>query len=210
MSFLVSMRRGPATVSSTLGQIDAGSDLRPALDAILTTRYPDPTVRRGLVRTLIGSRGLDVRLPSATDIVADYPQLVTSANATWVLLGTRNTASVTLYTQTVRQLTRAGDPPPAGGGQNDSRQAGASLQLGRRLTPQLSADVVLRWSRITGLAARTGESSEEWVERLVLSRAVSPRTQISGGVQHNRFASNASGQHDYRATLAFAGMRHSF
>jgi uncharacterized protein (PEP-CTERM system associated) len=207
MSFQVSMQRAPVTVSSTVGQIN---DLRPYLDAILTTRNPDATTRRGLVESVVGTRALDTRLPNATDIVAPYPQLETSANATWAYLGSRNTAALTLYTQTLRQLQHDGEPEPISGAQNDNRQSGASIQLGRRLTPQLSADIIVRWSRTIGLGAREGESSEEWVERLVITRAVSPRTGISAGIQHNRFSSTASGQQDYRATFAFLGMRHDF
>ncbi len=208
MSFALSMGRGPAAVTSTLGQ--ASSDLRPLLDAILTSRYPDPAVRRGLVQSAVGTRALDVNLPDPTNVVAGYSQLQTDARATWAYLGTRNTAALTLYMQKLEQLTHEGDPPPPGGAQNDSRQAGASFQVGRRLSPNLSVDAVLSWSKITGLALRAGQSSEEWIQRIVISRALSPRTAISAGVQHNDFSSNASGQHDYKATMAFVGMRHSF
>jgi uncharacterized protein (PEP-CTERM system associated) len=210
MSFLVSLHRGPATVSSALGQVDAELDLRPFLDAILTTRNPDPMVRRGLVQSLVGTRALDVRLPSAIDVVAGYPQLASSARATWVFLSPRNTAALTLYRQTLRQLTRDDDPPLVAGADNDSRRAGASFQFSRRLTPQLSADAIVRWSKITGLAARAGESSQERVHRLAVSRTLSPRTGISAGVRHSRFSSNARGEHGYNATLAFVGLRHSF
>ena len=205
-SFAVSMGRSPVAVTSTLGQ----ASLRTLLDAILTSRYPDPAVRRGLVQSVVGTRALDVNLPDPTGVVAGYSQLQTDARATWVYLGTRNTAAVTLYMQKLQQLTHEGDPPPPGGAQNDSRQAGASFQVGRRLSPTLSADAVLSWSKITGLAVRAGQSSEEWIQRIVISRALSPRTAISAGVQHNDFSSNASGEHDYKATLAFVGMRHSF
>jgi len=210
MSFAVAMRRGPATVTSTLGQIDAGSDLRPLLDAILTSQYPDPAVRRGLVQSVASTRALDVRLPNPTSIVADYHQLQTDVNATWAYLGTRNTAALTLYTRKLQQLSHEGDPPIPGGVQNDRQEAGASFQVGRRLQPNLSVHAVVGWSKITGLAARAGESSEEWVQRIDISRAVSTRTDILAGVKHNRFSSNATGQHDYKSTLAFAGMRHSF
>jgi len=74
----------------------------------------------------------------------------------------------------------------------------------------VSVDAILNWSKITGLALRAGQSSEEWIQRIVISHALSPRSVISAGVQHNDFSSNATGQHDYKATLAFAGMRHSF
>jgi len=102
-----------------------------------------------------------------------------------------------------------GDPPPPSG-QNDRREAGASLQVGRRLEPNLSADVVVRWSKMTGLGARAGETSDEWVQRVLISRTISTRTTISAGLQHNRFSSTAAGQHDYKATLAFVGMHHNF
>lgn len=210
MSFAIAVRRGPVVVPSTLGQLDEGSDLRPSLDAILTTRHPDPTTRRGLVQSLVWRRGLDVRVPNPVYTVASYPQLQTSANATWALLGGRNTAALTLYTQTLRELTHDGDPASAGDARDDNRQAGASFQFNRRLTPQLSAEALVRWSMITGLAAREGESSREWIYRLAVSRALSLRTGISAGVQHNQFSSNASGQNDYKATLAFVGLRHRF
>jgi len=208
-SFAVAMGRAPATSTVPRSQVDARSGLRPLLDAILTSRYPDPAVRRGLVESVIETRALDVRLPNPTSIVADYQQLQTDVNATWLYLGTRNTAALTLYTQKLEPLMHEGDPPPPSG-QNDRREAGASLQVGRRLEPNLSADVVVRWSKMTGLGARAGETSDEWVQRVLISRTISTRTTISAGLQHNRFSSTAAGQHDYKATLAFVGMHHNF
>jgi hypothetical protein len=63
---------------------------------------------------------------------------------------------------------------------------------------------------MTGLGARAGETSDEWVQRVLISRTISTRTTISAGLQHNRFSSTAAGQHDYKATLAFVGMHHNF
>ncbi|MEO6659569.1 MAG: TIGR03016 family PEP-CTERM system-associated outer membrane protein, partial [Burkholderiaceae bacterium] len=156
MSFALTMSRQPVRSSASLGVLGQGADIRGLLDAILTTRYPDPTVRGELVDNLVTSRGLDTRQQHPVDVVAEYPQLQTSNQVSWTLLGARNTASVTLYTQTLRLLTHDGDPLslPAGAAA-DSRQAGGSVQFNRRLTPQLSAGAVVRWSKITGLAART-------------------------------------------------------
>jgi uncharacterized protein (PEP-CTERM system associated) len=209
MSFVVSLARGPVTVASTLGQLSARSDLRPFLDAILTTRYPDPTTRSGLIRGMVDNRALDLDLPNPINTVAGYPQLQTSAQATAVLLSARNTASVTLFTQTLRQLTHDGEAAIVEA-RNDNRQTGASIQLSRRLSPLLAVDAIARWSKIDGLAARTGESSRERMQRLVVRRALSPRSGISAGVQHNDFDSNASGQHPYGATLVFVGMSRRF
>jgi hypothetical protein len=112
--------------------------------------------------------------------------------------------------QTLQQLTQAGEPPIPNGARSDSRQLGASVQFGRRLAPHLSVNFVVDWSKIIGLAAHAGESSEEWVQRLVFSRDISARTAVSGGFQHTTFATNASGQNDYSAALVFVGLRHSF
>jgi uncharacterized protein (PEP-CTERM system associated) len=231
MSFSVAIRRAPATVTSTLGEVDARSGPRPLLDANVTSRYPDPTARAGLAQSAAVARAQEVRTSSVdphlltdvnatwlnllgtfspTSTVADYPQLQTNANATWLYLGTRNIAALTLYMQELKELRHEGDPAPAGGAQNDHREAGALFLVGRRLEPNLSVGAVLRWSKITGLAARTGETSEEWVERLVIIRAISTRTAISAGLQHNTFSSTAAGQQDYKATLAFVGMHHRF
>jgi hypothetical protein len=68
----------------------------------------------------------------------------------------------------------------------------------------------VRWSRITGLAARAGEDSNERLLRLWASRRLSPRTALSAGVQHTRFDSHASGQVPYLATLVFVDMSHRF
>lgn len=211
MSFALAMSRQPVTASTSLGVVGQGSDLRGFLDAILTTRYPDPAVRGGLVDTLVTKRGLDTRLPNAIDVVAEYPQLETRINATWVLLGTRNTASMTLYSQTLRGLTRDGDPLSAlVGATADNRQTGGSLQFNRRLTPQLSAETSAQWSKITGLSARDGDVSEEKIYRFSLMKNVSPRTSVSAGVQINRFTTTVSELNSYDATLLFVGMSHRF
>ena len=211
LSLALGMSRLPVMASTAFGVLGQGADLRSFLDAILTTRYSDPGVRGELVNTLVTSRGLDTRLTNPIDLVADYPQLQTAANATLVLLGTRNTASLTLYTQTVRQITRDGDPFASSiTATADSRQLGAAFQFNRRLTPQLSAEVAARWSRITGLAARTGDISDAKTYRLSLTQNLSPRTGVSAGVQQNRFTSTVSGNNSYDATLVVVGMSHRF
>lgn len=211
MSIALSLSRHPVFSTAYVGLVGQRADLRSLLDGILTTRYPDPETRRGLVDALVTSRGLETRSFDPADVVAEYPQVQTSANATWVILGSRNTATLNVYVQTFRQLTRDGDPLASStSADSDSRQTGAAFQLSRRLAPQVSADAVVRWSRVTGLAARTGDVSEETTYRLSLVQFLSPRTGLSAGVQYNRFSTNVSGQNAYDATLAFVGLSHRF
>ena len=211
MSIALSVSRQPVLSSTSGGAFGQGPDLKALLDAILTTRYPDPTTRSGLVDSLLTSRGLQTQFSSPTNVVADYPQTQTYAGATWVLLGSRNTATFNAYVQTLRQLTRDGDPLAAPTSvDSDSREAGASFEFNRRLTPQLSADAIVRWTRITGLAANTGDVSQETTYRLSLMQALTARSWLSAGVQYIRFSTNVSGLNPYHATLAFVGLTHRF
>jgi uncharacterized protein (PEP-CTERM system associated) len=210
MSVSVTARRLPTMSTSSLGVLAQGADIRSFLAAILTTRYPDPSVRGNLVEGIVSSRGLQSRLPDAIDIVSQYPQLQSSVDATWVFLGRRNTASLKVYALTARQLTRDGDPLAPVVANSDSRQTGSSFQFNHRLTQELSADLVVERSRIAGLGARTGEVSDQRSERVSATQQLSPRTGASVGVQRTRFTTTAAGQHSYDATVFFIGMNHRF
>jgi uncharacterized protein (PEP-CTERM system associated) len=210
-SFSLTMSREPVLATASLGPIGTGGDLRGFLDAILTTRYPDPTKRSGLVDTIVSQRGLDTRTPGAADLQSQYPQLSSAFAFTGVLLGTRNTLALTVYRRSLRRLVREDDPlGGALGGQDDARQVGGSLQYARRLGPQLSADAVLQWSRVTGLAARRGEQSNDRRARLSLTLQLSPRTTAFTAIQRSQFDSNARGQQAYRATDLIVGVSHQF
>jgi uncharacterized protein (PEP-CTERM system associated) len=203
--------RAPVTAATSLGVAAPGSDLTSFLDAILTTRYPDAATRAALVSSLISSRGLPNSLGGGIDVLADYAQLQSRADATLVLLGTRNTVSIAAYRQTLTQLHRSGDSigsllPLAA----DNRQTGAAVDLNRKLTPQLSVDLRLGWSRISGLAARTGDVTEEQTYRLSMIQALSLRTGLSAGLQYNKFKTTVVGNEPYAATAAFVGLSHRF
>lgn len=210
MSFSVNASREPVVVTSSFG-VQGGADVRGFLDAILTTRYPDPAARAGVVDEVVTSRGLDTRSAGAVDIVANYPQLVTNVQATWAWLSARNAVSVILYSHTRTRLSRDGDPLASSiASTTDSRQSGGSFQFNRRLTPQLSANLLARWSKIKGLGVRDGDVSDEGSVRLSVQQGLSPRTAVSAGIEHTRFTTTVAGRHDYSATLAFVGMSHRF
>jgi len=209
MSLVVSAGRQPMMSQASLGVLGQATDLRGMLDAILTTRYPDPVTRTELVNSLVATLGMNSRGAQAVELVAEYPQLQTAGSATLVLLGSRNTLSVSAYAQTQKRLQRENEvllvPTTA-----DTRQWGASVQFNRRLTPQLSADLQVRYSKIRGLADRALELSKEGAVRIALMQNVAARSSVSAGLQYQRFGTNVSGQHPYRATQAFIGVNHRF
>ncbi len=214
----VSLRlsREPVLESETLGG-GAGAPgggpatLRSALDAILTTRYPDAAVRAGLVDTLLAGRGGDQLLGGPVGLVADYPQLLSQALVTWALLTPRTTLTVSGYTRTVQAIRRDGDPLEGlPGGSLDSRQSGGSLQVSRKLAPTLSFDALAQASRIQGLGDAHGNRSDDRVARLWITKGLSPRATLTTGLQVERFSSTVTGQADYTTRLAFLGFTERF
>jgi len=189
------------------------TDLTQYLDAILTTRYPDPVTRQAQVEEVVNSRNLRTRLPDAVDTLAGYAQLRSKINATLVWLGARNTFSVSAYGQTLRRLTRSGDDasaPAPGSSETDSRQTGAIVEFSRRLTPQMSLGAVAQWAKVVGLAAREGDTSQERSLRISLSRNLSPRNTLAVGLQHRRLRSNVASVESYDASSAFAALSFRF
>ncbi len=107
-------------------------------------------------------------------------------------------------------LTRDGDPLAGlAGATADSRQRGAALQLEHRLGAQLSALLAGNWSRIEALGG-SSERSDEQTWRFTLLNHLSRRSDLTVGVQWNRFETTAVGQRSFDATLGLVGLIHRF
>ena len=211
MAIDIELGRQPVTSASSFGTLAQGTDIRNFLDAILTTRYPDPAVRSELVNGIVSSRGLTAQTAGAVNIIGDYPQLNTSAQASWTVFSPLNTLSFTAYTVVVRALGH-GDDPLAGVAAEvaDNRQRGANFQWQHRLSPTLSAGVLAGWTRYEGLGASVGQVSSEQDYRASVMEQLSGKSQLSIALQWNRFTTNAVGEHSFDATLALIGLTHFF
>ena len=211
MTFTVLWNRSPVTSTTSVGVVPAGADLSAFLGSILTTRYPNPAERSAFVSNLVATRGLNTNVAGAIDIMANYAQLQNRASATWVLLGARNTITLSVYRQTLRQLTRADSVitgmAPAG---SDNQQTGATVSFNRRLTPQMSVDLTTTLSKIRGLALREGDVTDQQTHRLSMTRSMSPRSTLSMGLQYTKFDTTLVGLDSYTATAAFVGLNHRF
>lgn len=211
MTFSVSWNRAPVTSTTSVGVVPAGADLNVFLNSILITRYPNPAERTAFVNNLVSTRGLSTSLPGAIDIMANYAQLQNRASGTWVFLGARNTVTLSVYRQTLRQLTREGSViigmAPAG---SDNQQTGATLALNRRLTPQMSMDLTSTLSKIRGLALREGDVTDQQTHRFALTRSMSARSTLSMGLQYSKFDTTLIGLDSYAATAVFVGLNHRF
>ncbi len=201
-------RRPGATPAQLSGDARPG-DLPVLLDKILTTRVADPAQRQEQVSELLDRRGFDRRLQDTVDQVAAYPQLQTRLEASVLLLGRRTSASLNLYTQASRQL-EIGSALAGASIIADSRQRGGTLQITHLLTPMMSANVTMQWSRITGLAARAGDSSAQRNYRFTVQQQVAPRTNLVAGLERREFTSTAAGQSSFDENRVFVGISHRF
>ena len=203
------LSRQPVVAPAALGSEIRTGDLRALLDGMLSTRHPDPVERQGQVIEAIDRRAIDVRLPDPTDAVAAYAQLQTRLEASTLLLGRRHALALNLYAQTVRQLALGG-LLPLGVATGDSRQVGGMAQLSYRMAPQLTAIAAVQWARITGLAARTGDSSDDRAYRVSLQRQLTPSTAAVIGTEHRRFRTTVGADASFRETRVFCGISHRF
>lgn len=203
--------REPVTTTGGLGAATEGQNLTEFLDAILTTRFPDPVERAKLVESLITSRGLDSTLAGALNTLADYAQLRTGGDIGFVLLGPRDALSFSLYASSLRQLKRTdGQDILQGSFAADSRQYGTQLEYNRRLSPTASLVAAVRWSRIDGVGVRKNDSTTDNTYRLSWNQGLSPRSDVSLGAQFRRVRTNVNLGSSFDDYSLFTGLVHRF
>lgn len=207
MSFNIGIAREPVVAAAGLGG-DGG--LAGFLDAILTTRTPDPDQRQALVGNILNARAAEPGLLGPIGITAEYPQLDSRAQFGWVYFSTRTTISVSVYARQLERIQRAGVSSAAVPTTADSRQRGGSAEWNRRLTEQLSLTLGAQRSQVEGLALRLGEHTRDSGFRASLTRNLSPYTNASVGLNVRRVTTNARDVESFDETAAFVGLSHRF
>lgn len=211
LAFSIRTSREPVTSTGSLGAAAEGQNLTQFLDAILTTRFPDPVQRAALVQSLITSRGLQTTLASAINVLADYAQLRTGGDVSIVYLSPRDTVSLSFFAQSVRQLSRAdGADILQSAISADSKQYGSQIEANRRLTPDSTLTLALRWARIDGLGLRKNDSTRDTSYQLTWTRSLSPRTDVSLGALNRRMKTNVANGTSSNEYALLVGMTHRF
>lgn len=209
--FAVQLRsfREPTTQPASQILSPQDGDVASLLDAILTTRHPDPVQRATLVRAVMDELGLPAVLNRPVEVFSDYAQLERGTSLSVALLGRRTTVSFGLEQRQRRQLRRADDPlAPETRFDSDNEQRVFSIDFNRRLSPRTTFDLWAGYSRLQGLGAREGDRTTEKTLRLTLSHALSPRATVSVGVRRQLLATTVSASS--RETAVFAGLSQRF
>lgn len=210
-SFSASMQREPATSTASLDGLSSGETLGDFLDAILTTRFPDPAQRAALVDSLLASRGLPTELARALELLAGYAQLNTGGSATIAYLSPRTTASLTVFAQSLRLLTTDDALPVAASVRtDDARQGGLELNVSYLLARDSRVSVRGRWLQVRGLGLRDGERTTDRDMRVFWTINLSPRTEASFGPYWRSVTTNSTTSASFREKAVQALLSHRF
>lgn len=209
VAFNFTAAREPNALGTSFQLNPGGGNVQTLLDAIFTTRYPNPAERAIIVGNVIAGLGVPSVLGSPVEVFADYAQLRDSINLSAVFQGVRTTVSTRLYASKSRQLTQEDAPfVPVVGLQADNKQRGFAVDITRRLTSTLAAEAGVAYSSIEGLGAASGQSTKNTTVRFGLTQALTPKTKATVGARYLRTDLSTIGSAKEVAT--FAGLTHRF
>ncbi|KNZ34094.1 MAG: hypothetical protein AD742_01305 [Methylibium sp. NZG] len=212
IAFNFTAAREPSALGTSFQLNPGAGDVATLLDAIFTTRYPNPSERAVIVGNVIAGLGVPSVLGSPVEVFSDYAQLRDSVTLSAVFQGVRSTLAARIYAVKSRQLTQADAPlVPIVGLQADNSQRGFAIDFTRRLTRTLTGEAGLGYGSIEGLAFASGQSTRNTSVRFGLTQALSPKTKATVGARYLRTDLSTIGSEGSAKELAaFAGMTHRY
>jgi uncharacterized protein (PEP-CTERM system associated) len=182
-----------------------------SLDAILSSRIPDPVERTRAVRDLQALTGLPSALAVPVPIQSQRVDLQQSNSLSVGLLGARNSLVADAYFLTREGITAEGEPlPDPFRIFTDETQRGASLTYSRRLARADSVNATVLWQRTEGTALfQSAAESTQWTTRLQYNKQLQPRTTAYAGARYINYTSNVLFE-DFKETAVFVGLYHRF
>lgn len=179
------------------------------LDAMLTTRLPDPAQRAEAVQQLLRQLNLPGALQGGVELYSDVARLEQGADLSALFMGRLTTLQLNASGRRFTELRNPGDPlAPLSGGLANSRQISLQGVLRRRLTPLTQAELALAYSRTQVLGSADAPSVSS-VLRLGLSHRLSADTELSGGLLVQRLTARTLAAPAQEVAATF-GLSHRF
>lgn len=177
------------------------------LDAMFTTRYPDPVERARVVQDLIRRQGLPASIGGPLTIYTQQAFISTGRSITIGFLGLTNTLSFT-----AGYLRIEGAFPDAivlsATGVGNSEQLTSALTYARRISPFSSVNVTAGRTYIRGLGGVTIDETRQRAIRLVFTHQLSSRAELLAGAR--RRLSDSVTADDFTENAAFIGFSKRF
>ena len=187
----LSLSRAVQSTPQSLFEIPASGNIAALLDAIFTTRIPDPAERARVVQKFIADQGLPSATLGATNIYAQRLSLVTSSSGSVGLIGVRNSVVLSGF------YTKTQDVPDSvllatGVASNNNVQYGTGLTLSHRLAAAVSLSAAIDWSRIKALDGVAPDQTTQRGVHVQLNVQASPKTSAVVGGRYRKLESSVA------------------
>ena len=200
--------RQPTALPTTrvFGGVGSTSSL---LDALLTTRYPDPIERARIVLDLTTRLKLPENLDGPVEVFTDTARLAEGAELSALFLGRLTTVTLAGFRTRTLPLQRTVDALALDDEQS-SDQLGLSFAVSRRLTTLQSVDLLLSAERLRGLGLRVGDATVNKQLRMSWSAQLSPASTLTAGFRRRLFSSSVSTTRAASESAVFCGLGYRF
>jgi uncharacterized protein (PEP-CTERM system associated) len=207
IAWTLSASRSIQTAPQSVFDLPASNNVAALLDALFTSRFPDPIERARIVDEVISRRGLPASTLAPISVRAQRLSLVNVVSVGATLIGSRNSLSFTAF------QTRTEDLPDTlrfatGSALTNNIQRGVGAALSHRLSPTATLVGSADWTRIRALDGLGGERSTQRTARMQTSVALQSRTTVIGGARYRDLISNTIA--DGHEVAVFVGLDHAF
>lgn len=189
LAFRLSSERTLDTTPQSVFTLPASDNVAGLLDAIFTTRYPDPAERAKVVADFMAARGIAGSTLQPLPLYAQRASISTNHAASVMFLGQRNTLTLSGFSARTEDapdpaLTALGTPTI------NNTQLGAALAASHRLSSTMTLNAGAEWSRIRALFA--SDRTTQYAVHVQLSAQLSPRTTGFAAVRMRDLKSNVT------------------
>ena len=205
-----SFYRTISTFPQALLQIPSTTNVPGLLDAILTARFPDPVERAQQVSDLMARQGLPDSLPAGSVIYNLSPNILTGANASFGLIGVRNTLVFSLFYSKTEALPDS-RIPPSFLTFNNNEQLGSGIALSHRMTQLIDLNGRVSGYQTKGFGPNEGLDTWQGLVSLGLNWTLSPRTNWYVGARYEFSSQKETANvpsRDSSAASIFTGLFH--
>lgn len=211
LSFSFGLVRAVESAPQSLFELPATGNVAALIDAMFTTRYPDPAERAKVVQQFIIDQGLPATTLVPTNLRSRRLSLVTASSASIGFIGARNSVVISGFNSRTENLSDVA-LLATGSAAINNVQYGGALTVSHRFERNLSLSGTLDWSRIRGLTvvapALTPAMTTQSGARVALSVRASPKTSATFGVRYRKIQSTVA--IPGREGSVFAGLDHRF
>jgi uncharacterized protein (PEP-CTERM system associated) len=207
--------RGITTYPQNAVSIPAGANVAAFLDAAFQTRIPDAAERALAVQQVIAQSSLPTTLATPVNIFAANVLLQTSANASAVLIGLRNSLAFNVFYLKSASISGTGQTlPDALQGTQNNTQVGAGVSFSHKLSGFSSFAASANYSRTTSndlSGPLEAARSANFYASAGFNTQLGPKTTASLYTNYSRFQPFEVGnQTSANAFTVSAGLSHIF